>query len=190
VLEQSSFQGILDPSLRVRKRMTSAPAGFAIRRSGGWITNPAGANREVIFLRALRPAAHRGRMTGAAGRGRLGLLRRPLCSVMGEGLLTEPSPHRPGGFCRKITLRWESPTCWGASRLQIDTAVETPRISSGLRCFGVEVHPSTQRFSTEPRRPSANDSWWTKPPSFQSKSRRRRPKLDASAVCRKRHCLV
>jgi len=37
---------------------------------------------------------------------------------------------------------------------------------------------------------SSPSSRWTKLPSSQSKSRRRHPEWDASAVCRKRHCLV
>jgi 4-amino-4-deoxy-L-arabinose transferase-like glycosyltransferase len=39
--------------LEVYNRIPSAPAGLQIRRSGGWITNPAGASREVILRRAL-----------------------------------------------------------------------------------------------------------------------------------------
>ena len=35
------------------KGITSAPAGFAIRRAGGWICNPAGANWDVMFWRVL-----------------------------------------------------------------------------------------------------------------------------------------
>jgi murein DD-endopeptidase MepM/ murein hydrolase activator NlpD len=37
----------------LRRRITFTPAGLQIRRSSGWITNPAGANREVTFSRAL-----------------------------------------------------------------------------------------------------------------------------------------
>jgi D-alanyl-D-alanine carboxypeptidase (penicillin-binding protein 5/6) len=46
--------GFVQRIIRVRKRITPAPAGLQIRRASGWITNPAGANREVTFLRALR----------------------------------------------------------------------------------------------------------------------------------------
>jgi hypothetical protein len=37
------------------ENLVSAPAGFAIRWSDGWITNPAGANREVMLLQAPSP---------------------------------------------------------------------------------------------------------------------------------------
>jgi beta-mannosidase len=44
------------PWLRVRKGITFAPAGFAIWRSDGWITNPAGATSLVQFIEATQKA--------------------------------------------------------------------------------------------------------------------------------------
>jgi len=45
--ELDKLRRYAQPWIRVCKRIASAPAGFAIRRSGGWITNPAGAVRAL-----------------------------------------------------------------------------------------------------------------------------------------------
>jgi len=63
-----TYNTYLRNQLRVRERITSAPTGFAIRRPGGWITNPAGADQEVMFLRALRIGGRGYEMEDVVGR--------------------------------------------------------------------------------------------------------------------------
>jgi len=54
--ELSKLRRYTGPWLRDCTRVTFAPAGFAIRRSGGRITNPAGANNLAQFIKATQRA--------------------------------------------------------------------------------------------------------------------------------------